>query len=342
MSIDLIARIADGFRRFASDARDSTRLYEQLALAVADDPELIETIMIEAGDMITRQPLPNILFGAVHYLRPNDYPGIDSPENPYPAFRAFILQHQDAIRPFFKTRIVQTNEVRRCTLLLPAFATVAQKSSSQPLALIEIGASAGLNMQWDHYGYHYRDHYNNGTTYGDLESPLQLECESRGAALPIDGIPIVGYRTGIDLNPVDITDDDAVRWLQALLWYQQPDRAERMRHALKIAAQHPPRIVQGNALGLLPKVCAEVSAEMPLCIYHTFTVYQFTPDMRQQLTALIEAEAQNREHLFRLSIEWLGGKYSPEMHLAHYQDGTLLEDRLLANTDHHGRWIEWL
>jgi hypothetical protein len=337
MSTDTIAQ---HFRKFVDATRDATPLYEKLSLAVAEDRELIEALMVEDGEVISSQPLPNILFGAVNDLRGDaPYPGIETPDNPYPAFRQFALEHQNEIRVFFKTRTVQTNEVRRCALWLSAFSLIAERLDGQPLGLLEVGASAGLNLLWDHYGYHYSD----GMKRGDLRSPLQLECEVRGKPLSItDPLPTVAERIGIDLHPVNVQNTDAVRWLQALLWVEQPERAERLKQALSIAAQHPPKIIQGDAIEVFAQAVAQISSDLPLCVYHSFTLNQFSPQMRDQFTGRIEDEAKRREHLFRLSIEWLSGMNTPELQMVAYHNGAKVEERLLARVDHHGRWIEWL
>jgi hypothetical protein len=339
MLSEAVSQIAHHFHGFADACRDSTRLYEQLSRAIAEDPELIQVLMVEGGERISNQPLPNILFGAVNDLRGDTpYPGLASPEDPYPAFRAFCMARVDYIRPYFHTRTVQTNEVRRCTLWLPAFSVAAERTGSRPLALLEVGASAGLNLLWDKYGYHYSD----GMKRGDLNAPLQLECEIRGKPLPVpETLPRIASRTGIDLYPVDVSDYDAVRWVEALVWVEQPERLERLRQAVSIAREQPPPIIQGNALEMLPEVVMKIPADSPLCLYHSFTINQFSQEMRDQFTQLIAAEAQQREHLVRLSIEWLSAT-GPELRMMHYHNSILVEDALLANVDHHGRWIEWL
>lgn len=92
------------------------------------------------------------------------------------------------------TRTVQTNEVRRSALLLPAFVLVSREAQGRPLYLLEIGAAAGLNLLWDRYGYH----YGNGLRSGDMSSPVQISCSLRGALTPPvpATLPKVGRRRG--------------------------------------------------------------------------------------------------------------------------------------------------
>src|SRR5215218_1913808 len=150
--------LADRFACFAlEECHDSSPLYERLALGVADDPAMLAL----AAYARPGQPTPNLLFAAVQYLllggTPHPlaafYPGLAHDPvaggDPYPAFHDFCRQHADSIRELLETRLVQTNEVRRSACLLPAFCWVARLAGDRPLALLEIGASAGLNLLWD-------------------------------------------------------------------------------------------------------------------------------------------------------------------------------------------------
>src|SRR5205085_2794304 len=103
-------------------------------------------------------------------------------------------------------RSTQTNEVGRLATLVPAFAAVA----SGPIALIEAGASAGLNLFPDRYSYSWGD--------GTIGSGPLLTASARGPVpLPV-AVPTVAWRVGVDLHPLDVADDDAMRWLSFLVW----------------------------------------------------------------------------------------------------------------------------
>jgi hypothetical protein len=101
-------------------------------------------------------------------------------------------------------------------------------------------------------------------------------------------------------------------------------------------------MLQGDALDLLPVVCAEAPAAAPLCLYHSFVVNQFPPGLRQHLMDVIENIARDFEHCFRISLEWLNPDEPPALRLAHYRRGTLQSDRLLAHCSAHLRWLRWL
>ncbi|NWF67819.1 MAG: DUF2332 domain-containing protein [Chloroflexi bacterium] len=157
-----VERLAAAFQQFAAfQSKGHSPLYERLCRGIAQDEALLRL----AAHSPRAQPLPNVLLGAVHYLllkgtphalaayyadlSPDPLP----PDTPFPLFRAFCQEHQAEIKALLAARRVQTNEVGRCALLLPVFGVIAQR----PLALVEVGTSAGLNLLWDRYRYQYSD-----------------------------------------------------------------------------------------------------------------------------------------------------------------------------------------
>lgn len=180
-------------------------------MAISTDVE-----MLALAAHATSEPVPNLLFGVVHFLllRGAEHPlaafyptmtktpRIDA--DLYPAFRSFCFEHAEEIKYLLQTRRVQTNEVRRCIVLLPAFGIVAEQAHDRSLTLVEIGASAGLNLLWDCYGYD----YGTGRKYGNPGSPVQMSCTLRGDRQPPipEVFPKVASRLGIDLQPIDVHD----------------------------------------------------------------------------------------------------------------------------------------
>ena len=171
-----LARVGERFLWFAAHETATSPLYNRFCQGIAADPEVLAI----AAHARKGQPTPNMLFGAVHYLLLKDpshplaafYPDLSGPAkpeaNPYPAFHDFCLDHRAEIEGMLKTRLVQTNEVRRCACLLPAFGLAGQWAGEKGLALVEIGTSAGLNLLWDCYGYDYGP----ARRYGDPNSPV--------------------------------------------------------------------------------------------------------------------------------------------------------------------------
>jgi hypothetical protein len=250
-----LTTLAQRFQRFAQRECHVSPLYARLALGIAEDPEVLAI----AAPARPGQPRPNLFLAAVHFLLLQGvshplagfYPSLAAAPaptaDPYPSFRAFCLGHAEALRQLIATRLVQTNEVRRCACLLPGFALVARRGKHRPLALVEIGASAGLNLLWDRYGYE----YSAGRRCGDENSPVQLSCSVRRKACPPlpTAWPAVASRVGLELNPLDVRDADAVLWLRALLWPDEAGRAEMLAGAVHIAQQAPPRLLGGDPRG---------------------------------------------------------------------------------------------
>lgn len=330
------------------DLHNASPLYAWLAHNIASDPEIL-ALDIDAD---RNQQVSNLLFAAVHFLlldRSQDqdpltdfYPDLaTSPrlhKEAYPYFRAFCLKHADEIRHLVTTQRVQTNEVRRCTGLLPAFELVSQRSKRKPLALIELGSSAGLNLLWDRYGFD----YGSAGYVGDKASPIQLHCAVQGNLYPPipQVFPQIIQRLGIDLLPIDVRDEKATRWLRALIWPEHKDRAELLNNALTIAQQHPPEFIKGNVLDILPSVLANMPQETTLCIYHSYAMNQASANIRERIFAFIAKYATQRD-LFRISLEWYTGMDQATLELFSYQQGEIQQE-MLAKCESHGRWIKWL
>jgi hypothetical protein len=238
--------------------------------------------------------------------------------------------------------MVQTNEVRRSACLLPAFATIAAASGA-PLALIEIGPSAGLNLLFDRYHYDYaRD-----GRLGDAASPVLLDADSRGEPLPLaGGIPRVVSRVGIDLNPLDVRDPGDRRWLKALVWPEHHDRRELLERACALAADDPPRLLAGDVFELLPRETHAAPADAAVCVVATMVLNQFSPAMRDQLRAVLSMLSQERD-IFVVIMgvdDFVTGTVrnteEVSLWLLRFRDGVETQ-QLLADCHPHGRWIKW-
>jgi hypothetical protein len=350
-----LADLAARFERFGQiETPDTSPLYSRLALAIARD----EPLLALAAACPRSQPVANLFLGAVHYLLLQGVPGAAALRRYYPsllgpgepvdrgagleaAFRAFCLAHQDEIVALERTRLVQTNEVSRCAALLPAFGIVASEAN-RPLWLAEVGASAGLNLCWDRYGYSYQDPSGSVVkALGDTMSPVQLGVCLRGPGMPPlpETLPTVAARTGIDLHPVDVTDGDAVAWLRALIWPEHAARVDKLLRAAELVKLHPPRILSGDALDLLPGVLAGAPRDALLVVLHTFTLNQFAEDGRRAFRAFLY-EASHQREVIELGITMVAGASYARVRLGRYRAG-VAEVRTLAHCDGHVRWLEW-
>lgn len=336
-ALDLAAR----FRRFAEVECDTSPLYRRLSAALAEDSQLLAF-----AAQTQHGPVPLLFLAAVHYLLLNgaQHPlarqyaslGGQMTGDPFPDFHNFCAQYQAELEPLLATRLVQTNEVRRCVYLLPAFNYLARQFPTQPLALIEIGASAGLNLNWDHYSYDYGD----GHVYGAVNSPLRLTSARRGRLAPpvSSSLPAVATRVGLDLNPIDVRDPQAARWLRALIWPENIARAELFERAAALAHQYPPELVRGEALASLPALLRAAPREAHLCLFHSFVLYQFAPEARERFSSLL-ADYSTQRAMSVIGIEWFDGA-SPTVTLSTFEAGQRA-DTLLAHCHPHGEWLEW-
>jgi len=338
--------LAQRFLRFANaEYRNASPLYEHLARSIITDADMLAL----AAHASPEQPIPHLFFAAIHFLLLQGqmhllaqfYPSLTStpeaPQHAYPAFQDFCRTHADAIRHQLATRINQTNEVGRCAYLMPAFTFISRLADARPLALVEIGTSAGLNLLWDHYGYD----YGAGVVCGNLQSPVQLTCTLRGEQRPPlpKQMPQVERKVGVDLNVIDIRDNNEALWLQALVWPENRQRAALLRHAIDVTREHPPQLQSGDGVALLPDILNAIPQDSTLCIFHTHVLNQFSVAARDRLSALLEAHAATR-NVYRLSAEWLSGEH-PQLQLTAWQDGQVHQWRL-AYCHHHGQWLEWL
>ena len=277
-----------------------------------------------------------LLLGGVEHPLIGWYPalsGAGPPDaDPVPVFRDFCRRHRDEIGELIATRRTQTNEVARCIGLLPALATAADRSE-HPLALIEVGASAGLLLAFDRYRYTMGE-----GTWGPADSAVQLTTELRGAQPPLPGDLQVQSRLGIDLHPVDVTAEHEARWLDAMVWPGHEQRRRRLRAALSLVAPDPPRVVAGDALELLPEVLNSLPSGVHPVVFHSFALIQWDSAQRARLDEIIR---ESGRPVHRIWLEWFGYQRNlPLIRLFDYRDGTSSSETL-GRFHYHGAWLEW-
>lgn len=229
----------------------------------------------------------------------------------------------------------QTNETARAAMLLPGFLLVARETGL-PLALNEIGSSAGLNQNWDKFRYDY-----DGRQWGDPASAVWLQPEVRGKAPPLEGDVTIASRRGADIAPISIDDDEAVLRLRGFVWAGQTARMERLDAALDIARRNPPVIDKADAADWIEQRLATRKPGEAFVLFHSI-VWPYLPHKsRQRIEDLLARESENTTA--ESPICWL------RMEPPHQEFAALWltiwpggETRQLANADFHGRWIEWL
>lgn len=313
---------AENYRRFATlEARGRSPLYEEWASAVADDPDVLA--FLDRLPLNKRQP--NLLFAAVRLLS-----GV--PDG-YAAFREVVLDRGGRLEQTMLARRTQTNEPARCATLLPALAALPQ-----PLALLEVGASAGLTLLPDRYGYDFAGHRIDPPT---PDAPI-LRCQPQGFVPLPASLPHVVWRAGIDLNPLDVTDEDDVAWLRCLIWPGQAEREERLGAAVTVARRDPPRLVRGDLIDQLPALAAEAPQGATLVVFHSAVLAYIEESRRREFAAAVR----------QLDGVWLSNE-APDVlpgvstrlpPTTRPSPFVLVRggDTALALTDPHGSWVDWL
>jgi hypothetical protein len=312
------SQVAARYLRFAeTEARERSPLYAAISHGVASDREVLAFLLTFPRE----KQQPNLLLAAVRHL-------FGTPAG-WSDFRDRLLANRDAVAALMQSRSTQTNEPARCATLLPLLVRLPQ-----PLALIEVGASAGLCLLMDRYGYDYGGAMFRG-------EPM-LRCTTNDATPIPSSLPQIVWRAGLDLNPVDLADAGQVAWLETLVWPEQTGRLANLRTAIEVAAAFKPRIVQGDLLGdSLAHLCAEAPKGATLVIFHT-AVLAYVADLRER-----EAfGARAMQHGTWISNEMPG--VFPEIAERAPSRGPAghflmaLNGAPVAWTDPHGAALEWI
>lgn len=328
--MELFGDVARQYRDFAEYAHDESRCFEEWGLGVAVDPDVLAWI----GGLPPLKQQPNLVFAAARWH------GVPAP-GPYDGLRTALLADDGAIRSTILSRSTQTNEVGRLATLTPVFATI-QKQAGRPLALVEVGASAGLCLYPDRYGYEWSS--GSGAVRTPTQGPLTLRCEVTGTAPLPDRSPWVSWRGGLDLNPLDVADADAMAWLANLVWPEQDDRRRRLETAVAIARTDPPVLVKGDLLTDLPPLLGAAARHGEVVVFHSAVI------------AYLEPRDRERFHLMMTELvgdgacRWVSNE-APGVLPAVTATGAEppvgrfvlgLDGRAVAWTHGHGRSMTWL
>ena len=241
--------------------------------------------------------------------------------------------------PFFERFLhntPQTNEVRRTGVLIGGFLTVA-KETGLPLRCLEIGASAGLNLNWDRFRYDFGD----GRTWGDPASPVLIGTDWRAHAPDADVAATVAERAGCDISPIDLSRPEAALRLKSYVWPDQLDRFHALDGALAVARRYPPKLETADAGDRVSRQLAEPRPGVATVVYHSIAAQYFSPETKAALHAALTRAGERATP--DAPIAWLRME-AP--HLAVLPDITLTlwpggEERLLGQAHPHGAFVQW-
>ena len=314
--------LSERYLAFARDeAAGRSPLYEAFSVGVARDTDVLA--LLAALPTIKQQP--NLLFAAVKHrfgVQPD-----------WPAFRTTVLSHWSEISATMLARSTQTNEAARCATLLPALMQLPQ-----PLALLEVGASAGLCLLPDRYAYDFNGHQ---LTPEDGSAP-RFACQvNDGTPLPTR-LPKIVWRAGLDLDPIDVRDADQCAWLEALIWPDQEQRLANLRAAITVAQREPPRLVRGDLQHDFVALAAEAPRDATLVVFHT--------------AVLAYVRGQPQRDAFARTVRQLGAVWICNEAPGVFPDTTAqladtvprgqfilsIDGRPVALTDPHGAALRWI
>jgi hypothetical protein len=316
--------IATRFQRFAErEADGSSPLYAALARGAAAYSFALAFLAALPHD----KQQPNLLLAALRHVAgtPSDWPQ---------ARRALEAQ-ADAIRAVMLARRTQTNEPARCATLLPVLARL-----KPPLALLEVGASAGLCLVPDRYGYTYGDHHI-APPSPSSEAPVFQARANAATPLPA-ALPRVAWRAGLDLSPLDLHDPEQCAWLETLVWPEHTGRLRHLRAAMRIARADPPPVHRGDLLTGLPTIARQAPGDATLVVFHTAVLaYIADPGARDRFA----------DTVCGLNAVWISNEAPgvfPAIAARLRRRGPpgaflLAVDGVpVAWTQPHGAWIDWL
>jgi hypothetical protein len=359
-----IERARDSFVYESVSLRYASPFFSALAQSCAQDREILKL----GASVRPGQPIAMFILLAAQFLvfqNPGSrcaayFPSVTDKPKPaseaFPIFRAFCLDHREELISILSTRTVNTTLADRGSYILPAIQYVAE-IVKEPLSIVEIGCSAGLNLLFDRYTYD----YGTGDLAGDRGSGILLRCKVIGGHPPIPAsMPAIAHRIGIDLLEVNCSDPRERLWMEAMLFPEWVEERLRLRTALSLRAGTPLRVDIGDALDVLPSVIAGISG--PICLLHSHSLGQWTELSRDSLHRML-CELSRGRVIHRIGIEGFGARSPqrvrerlikiasagiplmkksfpcPMIHTV-YENSSAVE-RVIAEVDGLASWIDW-
>ena len=369
--------MAGFFRHFVSEVANSA-LYAALCPLIAEDPVALSMYTNVPGT----QRRPNLLLAALHYsvLRDQSHSFADWFKTVGGTRRAndpelksvlskFIAERFDELKDLVTKGATQTNEVGRSALVLPALAELGGEQS-EPIAIVEIGTSAGLNLRPDAYAINYKIADGTIATVGPTDSPVHIETDASQSLEPLPFAAIealrLGSRIGVDLNPLDPIDEFQARWLCALIWPDDTARFLRLRAALNYAASHPIPLVKGDAVATVGAHIANVQAREYPVVVTTWVLTYLTEPQRRAFSDALDHAAQTRDFAWiamehpayanglpwpeKVTKAWGSQSLDPALQtiiksgtplVVHRYRNGVRSSQWIASVHAHGHWINW-
>lgn len=332
-------------------------LYQAIALAVAEDREILRLLLECRGEAHD----PNMLLASIQYLvlggashpladlyaDAKKFLGEPVPPEVGPLTSDFCVRYRDQLITLLNTRRVQTNETGRCGGIALGLIEAA-RLTGDPVAVIDAGASAGLNLALDEYLLD----FGSAGRMGPEDSAVHLQFEVRDGRLPSPlRLPPISRRLGLDRTPIDLGDDDTVRWLLACIW-PGTGRQKRARTAMRLAADRPGLVRMGDMVTDLPPALSEMHPDPTVVV--TSWSYSYLPVGRRKAFVDVLREEGRRRPVAWVCCDLLGteplfdpdlppppGEGMPSVLGLALFDGLTATAKALGYMHSHGSWLTW-
>jgi hypothetical protein len=322
-------------------------MYERLFAGLADDYEqggVVHSFLHDASERPVHDALPLRLAGALHRVvlagradsLARHYPSTGGSPGPglVDDFTHAMSAHEETVRLALGEQ-VQTNEVGRSTVLLALARWLAVRGIDRHVHL-EIGASAGLNLNHMLYGGH-----DGRTTMGSEHSDVWFGPEWFGSPLPLPGRSAVpALVRGVDPFPVDVTDPAGELRLLSFIWPDQEERLERTRAAIRIAHDHPPHVDTASADEWLPAMLGTHSGHHTV-VFHSI-VWQY---LGEKIHSAVRESLETAGARASKDSTVIWARMEPAGAVADIRitvwDGTVQEEHRVAEVGYHGHGLRW-
>jgi hypothetical protein len=313
------------FLRQAEQAEGRSPLYAGLSRKLATEPAV--------GRIIESPPRWDAalrLFSALHFL-------VLRGDVAWDQIDVALTEYQPELRRLVAEQSIQTNEVQRCWLLLPCFLEAVRRTGASTVDLVELGASAGLNLLWDRYAYRYAQ-----GDWGTRSAPLTLTGEEK-AEVPADllGVrPTVGFRVGVDVAPIDATTDEGALMLKSFVWADQAWRLELLDRAIAVCRNERSQVEPGSIPDVLPRLLEQRRDDALTIVWQTAVFGYLSLDERQAVRVAMHESGRRRGNLAFVEATKPddGSDTYWGLFVQTWPDG---ERRQVGLADFHGAWIDW-
>jgi hypothetical protein len=295
-------------------------LYADLCRRFADDPVV--------GEIVGPEPswdMPLRLLGGLHYLVLGGEASWDDP----------LHAHRDFLSDFVREQGVQTNEVQRAWVLTPLFLRVAERTGAASFDVIELGASAGLLLGWDRYRYEYEQ-----GEWGPESSPLTLSGAERSPVRAdlLEQAPKVGRRVGVDLAPIDVTNDKAARLLKCFVWAGQEQRLQRLEQAIAAVREDPPELVRADYVEAVPQLLLDRDPDVLTIVFASATLRYVGDKGVARIRSAFDTAGPGGPLVFMATGSPRSGGRHWGLRIVYYPGA---EREYAGEADYHASWLDW-